>query len=464
MELYLQFDHPHISQLHMVFETDDVLHLVMECMEGGELYDRLASQKQYTESAAADAVHQMLLAIAYIHVLKVAHRDLKLENWLYERKDSNHLKLIDFGLAKIWDPSTRMSQACGTIHFVAPEVLSQSYTTQADMWSVGIITYMLLTGTPAFAGPDREILRKIKAGRPHFSSKFSKLSELAQTFVRSLLQKDPLERLTAAQALEHPWIKGRHLAVNSNIDAGIVDSLRTFAEASRFRRAALSMMAWSLTTEDHAELREQFLLLDVKKSGTIKLNDLKAILSENFHLDGCEVEHLFNMLDSGNSQDIEYSEFLAAALVGRVNAYEGLLHRTFCRFDRDESGLISPDELREVLGDSFEGSDIEDLVRAADTSGVGQIDYDEFMAYFQEVQPESAEQPCRKCYTRELASVIDKLLNSAEATGKGRLQLRRCRSTPQVLPKLLGPQRVRSTPTQKVQVAGGADVSALTLP
>jgi len=447
-ELYLQFDHPHIAQLNMVFETDDMLHLVMECMEGGELYERLATQRRYTESAAADAVYQMLLAIAYLHAHKIAHRDLKLENFLYESKGTSHLKLIDFGLAKIWDPSTRMSQACGSIHYVAPEVLSQSYTTQADMWSVGIIAYMLLVGSPAFSGSDSEILRKIKAGMPHFSSKFGKLSEPAQSFVRSLLQKDPLERLTAAQALEHPWIKGRHLTDNSSIDAGIVDSLRTFAEASRFRRAALSMMAWSLTTEEQAELREQFLLLDTRKSGSIKLGDLKAALKENFHVDGCEAEYLLSMLDSDNSEEIEYSEFLAAALVGRVNAHEGLLRRTFSRFDRDSSGLISAAELREVLGDSFEGSDMDELIRAVDTSGDGHIDFDEFMAYFQEAQPGSSERPARRRHTRKLATVIDKLLDSAEAEALQPMA-GRSRTAPQELPTLLGLQKSMSISGQK---------------
>jgi len=418
-ELYLTLDHPHIAQLRMVFETDEVLHLVMEYMEGGELYDRLAAKKRYTEEAAADTTYQMLLAVAYLHAHKIAHRDLKLENFMYERKDANHMKLIDFGFAKYWDPSTKMSQACGSVHYVAPEVLLHSYTVQADMWSIGIIAYMLLTGSPAFHGSDSDILRKVKAGRPHYSTRFLRLSSGAQAFVKELLVSDPNERLTAAGALEHPWIKGRHLANDAHIDAEILGCLRTFAHASRFRRAALCMMAWSLSTEEQEELREQFLLMDTQKRGSITLKELKAILEENFHISSAEAERLFNSLDADNSEEIEYTEFLAAALLGRVKAHEDVLRRTFKRFDQDESGRISVDEFRSLLGDTFEGADIEDLIREADTSGDGMIDYDEFIAYFQKSDPEieepappssSARASRRRARTEKLGAVIDRLM------------------------------------------------------
>jgi len=468
VELYLQLDHPHIAQLHMVFETDDLVHLIMEHMEGGELYDRLATQKRYGEGEAADTVYQVLLAVAYLHAQQIAHRDLKLENFLYAKKDSDLLKLIDFGLAKFWDPSTRMSQACGSIHYVAPEVLFQSYTTQADMWSVGIIAYMLLTGSPAFHGSDSEILRKIKAGKPHYSSKFNGLSASAQSFVRDLLVRIPAKRLTAAQALEHPWIQGRHLAHRATVDTSMLKSLRSYAEASRFRRAALSMMAWSLSTEEQAALREQFLLLDVNKRGSIKLKELKAVLEEHFEVDDEEAERLFSMIDSDNSHEIEYSEFLASCLLGHVDAHEDLLRRTFQRFDRDENGLISSDEMREMLGESFEGADIEELIEAVDTNGDGSICYDEFLAYFEKADGESEERASssRKRHTQKLATIIDRLLRSEESLEeipqegavverprrrrRSSLRLtrldRRCKSETTVLPVLLGTQSMRSTP------------------
>lgn len=438
VEIYISLDHPHIARLESVFETDEDIHLVMEFMEGGELYDRLAAIKVYSEERAAATAHQMLLAVAYLHAHQVAHRDLKLENFLYERKEDEHLKLIDFGFAKFWDRGARMSQACGSVHYVAPEVLRHCYTEKADMWSLGVITYMLLTGSPPFGGSDKEVLRKVMAGKPHYSTRFQKLSEPARKFVEALLVVDPDERLSAAAALENPWVKRRDFETETVIDSDILKSLRNFAHASHFRRAVLSMMAWSLSTEDRMELRKQFLALDTQSKGTITHQQLKHILEENFHVSSAEAETLFKSLDADNDDEIAYSEFLAAVLQGRVKVYEDVLRKTFHRFDRDQCGLITADDLREVLGEEFEGENIEDMIKEADTSGDGKIDYEEFLAYFHKTDqdswhgsdsPSDPEEPAvarrhlRVLRTEKLSNVVDRLLDCAldeedEQTGK----------------------------------------------
>lgn len=295
MEIYLTLDHPHIARLEKVFETEDDVHLVMEFMAGGELYDRLSQRKRYSEEDAAETTYQMLLAVAYLHGRQIAHRDLKLENFLYEAKETNHLKLIDFGFAKLWDRSATMSQACGSVHYVAPEVLAHSYTERADMWSLGVIVYMLLTGSPPFHGSDKEILSKIKAGDVQWSSRFNKLTPLTQGFVKGLLVADPEKRLSAEQALEHDWIKSKNTQAVHDIDMGILQSLRNFSHASSFRRAVLSMMAWSLSADDRMHLREQFLSMDTENKGTITHSQMKRVLEENFHVDNAEAEALFRI-------------------------------------------------------------------------------------------------------------------------------------------------------------------------
>jgi len=420
VEVYLTLDHPHVAKLDMVFETDEVLHLVMEYMEGGELYDRLAARRQYSEEAAAETAYQILLAVAYLHAHQIAHRDLKLENFLYEKRDSDHLKLIDFGFAKFWDPNTTMSQSCGSLHYVAPEVLAHSYTTQADMWSVGVLVYMLLTGVPLFHGTDDEILRNIKACKPRYSSRFYKLSQEAQAFVRSLLVKDTNTRLSASSALEHAWIKGRGQGKVTKIDADILRNLRSFAHASHFRRAVLSMMAWSLSADDIAELREQFLLLDTQKNGTITHRELKQVLEERFCISNDEAQALFESMDTDNNQQIEYTEFLAAAFIGRVKAHEDVLRKTFARFDRHQTGHISIQDLRMILGDAFESTDFEDMMREVDTSGDGKIDYDEFIAFVLKQEDGGAEAESlpasrakkKRQTTQKLGHVIDRLMES----------------------------------------------------
>jgi calcium-dependent protein kinase len=413
-EIYLSLDHPHVARLEMVYETDEDLHLVMEYMAGGELYDRLAARKQYTEEAAAEATHQMLLAVSYLHAHRIAHRDLKLENFLYMSQDSTHLKIIDFGFAKFTEQSTKMSQACGSIHYVAPEVLAHAYTEKADMWSIGVIAYMLLTGGPPFHGTDDEVLRKIKTASVHWSSRYHKLSTPAKDFLQKLLVLDPAKRLSAQEALDHPWIKGRHDSEETPIDKGTLESLRSFANASQFRRNVFSMMAWSMSAEDRMELRKQFLSIDTDKAGTIALKDFKCVLAKRFGVDDAEAEEIFKSLDTDNNDEIEYTEFLAAALLGHVKVHENILRQTFVRFDRDGDGKIDCEELHTVLGDTFSLADIEELLREADTSGDGKLDYDEFLAYFHKPEPEAGPRSKRRQHTEKLGLVIDHLRSFGE--------------------------------------------------
>jgi calcium-dependent protein kinase len=431
VEIYLSLDHPHVARLEHVFETDEQLHLVMEFMAGGELYDRLSEKRQYTEEAAAGTTYQMLLAVGYLHAHQVAHRDLKLENFLYEAKDTDHLKLIDFGFAKFWDHSTKMSQACGSVHYVAPEVLAHSYTEKADMWSLGVIVYMLLTGSPPFHGTDDEVLKKIKSCNPHWSSRFHRLSDGPKNFVKGLLVLDPAKRMSAEEAMGNDWIAGRSKTTQTPIDIDTLSSLRNYAHASSFRRAVLSMMAWSLSAEERAELREQFLALDKANTGTITHAEMKQILEENFHVESHEAEALFKSLDTDNDNEIAYSEFLAAALQGRVKVHEDLLRKTFHRFDSDGSGKISSDELRGILGDHFEGTDVEELLREADKDKDGSVDYDEFIAYFHKHEEEllapdeknspdvsplmEAKRTTRHKRTEKLGQLMDKLIEQAES-------------------------------------------------
>jgi len=407
-EIYLSLDHPHVARLEKIYETEEELHLVMEYMAGGELYKRLSSRKRYSEEAAAGTIRQVLLAVAYLHAHQVVHRDLKLENFLYEHEESDHLKLIDFGFAKFWDRGAAMSQACGSLHYVAPEVLEHSYTDKADIWSAGVIAYMLLTGAPPFFGADEEVLVKIKSGMPHWSTRFHALSEPAKNFVQGMLVKDVSQRFSAAAALLHPFVlNGRKMTGEERVlDPEILKSLRRFAHASAFRRAVLSMMAWSLSNEDRRHLSEQFLLMDKNNRGTITHQELRTVLEENFHVDSAEAQALFSSLDTDNDDEIEYSEFLAAALIGRVQVHEDLLRRTFARFDTNETGMITAGDLRFVLGDSFDGEEMEQLIHEADTSGDGSVNYEEFLAYFHRSEPMN-EAPFRKILSDSSAAMAE---------------------------------------------------------
>merc|ERR550514_222916 len=140
----------------------------MEAMAGGELFDRITKLKKFKESEAADAMWQMLLAVNYLHRHGIVHRDIKLENFLYDgaegSSESMHLKLIDFGFSKMCHLAENMSAKCGTLAYVSPEVLRGCYTNQCDMWSLGVISFITLSGYMPFSGAEEKMSRTIAHG------------------------------------------------------------------------------------------------------------------------------------------------------------------------------------------------------------------------------------------------------------------------------------------------------------
>jgi len=205
--------HPGIIAMRDLFETKHEMYIVMELVNGGELFDKIVEKGSYTELEAGKLVAQVLSAIDYLHEHDVVHRDLKPENLLLRSKDdATTVCIADFGLSKIVGQKTMMATACGTPSYVAPEVLnpdkSQGYGPEVDLWSIGVITYILLCGFPPFYGDTvPEIFDQIlKANYDYPEEYWSHISVNAKAFVDALLTIDPKKRMTAKQALAHEFI------------------------------------------------------------------------------------------------------------------------------------------------------------------------------------------------------------------------------------------------------------------
>ncbi|CAE7238987.1 CPK2 [Symbiodinium natans] len=410
VEIYLMLDHPHIAALRDVYETEAEIALLTECCEGGELYSRLSNSGTYAESDAAEATHQMLLAVGYLHAHHVVHRDLKLENFLYETQESNAaLKLIDFGFAKIWDPSTLMLASCGSIAYVSPDVLKgEGYTSKCDLWSLGVIVFMLLVGYPPFHGSEKDMRTNILAASVDWShkSRWRKVSEDAVDFVKMLLVKDPKGRMDVGQALEHKWLKPRNLKdPHPVLDRDALRALRRYADTSKVRRAVLQLLAQELAPDETKDLREVFLSLDKTGEGTISLGELKQAIRGEVApeatpeaVEGSSpkspktpaarlrraksevIGSLFEVLDANGDEQVYYSDFLAATMDVRKQLREEAVLSAFNRLDADGSGTISPDDLRKVIGETFEGVNVELLVREADAACRGELTFQDFLS------------------------------------------------------------------------------------
>jgi len=210
VEILKRAKHPNIIQLIEEFETSQKLYLVMELVTGGELFDKLVAKGQYSERDACVITRKICGAIAYLHSIGIAHRDLKPENLLLKEGDDTDVMLSDFGLSKLFGEEQIMKTACGTPYYVAPEVLNATgYDKEVDLWSIGVITYLLLCGYPPFYGENLpEVFEQIMKGHFEFNSPYwDNISAEAKDFIRKLLLVDSKKRLTAESALSHPWIR-----------------------------------------------------------------------------------------------------------------------------------------------------------------------------------------------------------------------------------------------------------------
>uniref|UniRef100_A0A667YFV3 non-specific serine/threonine protein kinase n=1 Tax=Myripristis murdjan TaxID=586833 RepID=A0A667YFV3_9TELE len=212
VDILQQIQHPNIVALHDVYENRTDVVLVLELVSGGELFDFLAQKESLSEEEATQFIKQILAGVQYLHSKRIAHFDLKPENIMLLDKNVPlpRIKLIDFGLAHKIEAGADFKNIFGTPEFVAPEIVNyEPLGLEADMWSIGVITYILLSGASPFLGDTKqETLGNISAMNYEFDEEFfSSTSELAKSFIRQLLEKDTRKRLTIQDALNHPWIK-----------------------------------------------------------------------------------------------------------------------------------------------------------------------------------------------------------------------------------------------------------------
>ncbi|KAG5176968.1 hypothetical protein JKP88DRAFT_270786 [Tribonema minus] len=268
-KVLLELDHPNIVRLVAWYEEKEVFYVLLELCEGGELFDRIVRKSCYTEKEARDLVTLLLDAIAYCHERDIMHRDLKPENLLLVSKsDDANIKVADFGFAKVADNSKGLHTQCGTPGYVAPEILKrQPYGKEVDVWSVGVICYILLGGYPPFQDENQvRLFMKIKKGTFTFHPKYwDAISTDAKDLISRMLVVDPQQRITAAQALKHPWIRTPAAVLEKRDLDSTLDQLRYFNARRKFKSAInsvvlanrLSNLVRERDIKDHYDLAEK---------------------------------------------------------------------------------------------------------------------------------------------------------------------------------------------------------------
>mmetsp|Transcript_1999 Transcript_1999/g.2312 ORF Transcript_1999/g.2312 Transcript_1999/m.2312 type:complete len:356 (-) Transcript_1999:233-1300(-) len=244
IQVLTEVDHHSIVKLHDTFEMKGKIYLVLELVKGGELFDRIVKKESYSERDAASCVQKIAGALKYIHDKDIVHRDLKPENLLLvSETDDTSVKLADFGFAAFC--KDELDDGCGTLVYVAPEILrGKPYKTSPDMWSLGVITYILLCGYPPFFDNDQENLsRKIIRGKYKFrAADWAEISDDAKDFIRGLLKKNPEDRMNADDVLSHPWISNLASVPDTPLTKQ-QQELREFIAKERIKKALTAVLA-----------------------------------------------------------------------------------------------------------------------------------------------------------------------------------------------------------------------------
>ncbi|XP_074559210.1 calcium-dependent protein kinase 2-like [Curcuma longa] len=367
------------------YEDRDSVNLVMELCSGGELFDRIIAKGQYSERAAATICRAIVNVVSICHFMGVMHRDLKPENFLMATKDENAmLKATDFGLSVFIEEGKTLRDIVGSAYYVAPEVLKRSYGKEADIWSAGVILYILLSGVPPFwAETDKAIFATILRGHIDFESDpWPSISYRAKDLVRRMLTQDPKKRITAAEILEHPWLREGE-ASDKPIDSAVLTRMKQFRAMNKLKKLALKVIAESLSEEEIKGLKQMFTNMDTDNSGTITYEELKSGLARlGSKLSEAEVQQLMDAADVDGNGSIDYIEFITATMHRHKLERDEHLYRAFQYFDKDGSGFITRDELESAMQEHGMGdlATIKEIILEVDSDNDGRINYEEFCA------------------------------------------------------------------------------------
>ena len=386
VDILRSIDHPNILRLFEFYEDFKYFHLVTEVVKGGELFDFIAVSKNLSEASAAFFFRQILNAVYYCHSKGIVHRDLKPENLLLVSKDKDSLvKIIDFGTSAFIDSGKMISGKIGTAYYMAPEVLRGEYNEKCDIWSCGVILFILLSGKPPFNGnSDKEIISNIEKGKLKFKSQiWSSISSEAKSLISKMLEPDQSQRLSASEVLSDVWFSmpcyTSLLSLNT-LNKSLIN-ITKFHTQSKLQQAVLSFIATQLSSRSETEnLTKVFQMLDLNGDGRLSKQELLFEYNKFHPLVEAEekVSQIMKEVDINCSGFIDYSEFLMAALKQETLLSKANLEIAFKSFDTGRKGSINMEDLKKMLGKEAQDAVWKNLISQVDLNKDGMIDLQEF--------------------------------------------------------------------------------------
>ena len=407
IQMLVSLDHPNIIKVFEYFEDEQNYYVVEELAVGGELYEQIAKLNSFSEKIAALIMRQILSAVVYLNENDIVHRDLKPENMLLESKsslDDLHIKLVDFGTANYSKDNETMTLKVGTPYYIAPEVIKKKYDKQCDVWSCGVIMYILLCGYPPYDGEDDDdIMKSIINDNYEFpEEEWESITPSAKELISRMLEKDPAKRITPQEAIVHPWFislldneeKDDKLMKTFDIKSHF-SNLKKFSQKEKLQQACVSFLVHQLgATEQVNELRKIFLSLDKSKDGRLDYNEIiegfKKLDSKFLNeLEIDNIEDIIKRIDTDGSGYVEYEEFLVATVNKNLILSENNLKVAFDYFDKNNSGNLDQKEIKGLLlmlcKKDVCTKEIKKIIDEIDENKDGEISFDEFKGLMKKV-------------------------------------------------------------------------------
>lgn len=381
-----QVEHENIIKYIDCYMDADNYYIATALCSGGELFDRIVQAQKFTEKLASKLVRQMLLSVEHCHEKEIAHRDLKPENFVFESKSKDSsLRLIDFGCARQVTPHQEYHDIVGTPYYLAPEYLKPGkrrtgdVLKAADVWAVGVICFILVTGQPPFNGKNNSrIFLNIVKQSVKFP-KHAKLSDPLKDFILTLLNKEPNQRPTAKEALQHPWVSGKTKLSDEAVGREVLSFLSQFKNESRLKKALADVVIHYAPKKDIEKLEKMFRSVDNDGDGEVTVDELAKVLEAmGYYSQDAKQQaaHIMQQCDDNGDGKLSFKEFTHVHASMQLSSDDMLIHTCFSVMDENGDGSISVTELQDAL--KLKPDEAKIIFEEADLNGDGVITFDEF--------------------------------------------------------------------------------------
>ena len=384
-----KLSHPYIMHIYEIFEDKLNIYITSDYCKGGELFEMISKKGSFTEKEACIIMKQIMSAICYSHQNGIVHRDLKPENILLDsNSDDLSIKIVDWGCAKRIKKDERLHQVDGSSYYIAPEVLQGDYNEKCDIWSCGVILYILLCGYPPFNGDnDEEIYASILSGEFSFpEEEWNSVSDEAKNFIKKMLVKNPEERITALDSLQDIWFKNneeKSETYDKDLAKNVLSNMRRFKKSRKLEKATIAFIINQLILkEERVDLKKLFKEWDTNGDGVLSKDEIMAGYKKVYgHADEDEIENMIKSIDLDGNGVIDYQEFLACSMSKDIILRDENLESCFKFFDTDSSGKLSLDEIMALFKKGANEKHVEafkKMINDADENGDGEISLEEF--------------------------------------------------------------------------------------